>query len=78
MLSIQSLVEIAAPRDTLMSAAMIRACMRRHARTGEPCVVPPRARRRAARGERPAPEGPGRDGWRRMVEGNRDTRATHC
>lgn len=80
MLTAQQLVEIAWPHPTAMADAMLLACLRWSVRNGRPLDLPrdrPRPPRR--RGGRRAPEArPGEHvPWRRMVEGNSDSRIQH-
>lgn len=82
MLTIQTLVDIAMRYATYMSDAMIIACIQRHYATGEPLVVPSRSPI-----DVPDPLGVplGAEAgyelvegeWRRLVEGNADTRWQH-
>ena len=79
MLTAQQLVEIAWEHPTNMADAMIVACLRWSVRSGHQLDLPmhkprpPRHRGRCATEARPDEH----VRWRRMVEGNSDTRLQH-
>lgn len=76
MLTLQELADIAARYATATARAMVRACIVSAYATGEPLRID----RAASRAQRPdgGPrdiDGPDFEEWRRMCEGNRETRA---
>lgn len=73
-MTISELARIAARYFTAMADAMIRACVSKAVETGESLEVPERGHAGRRPERRPDSE-PTEDEWRRMVEGNSDTRA---
>lgn len=73
MLSLQTLVEIAARHFTAMADAMVDACVAKSVDTGEVLTIPERQSSPGPRGTRPTDE----VDWEGMVEGNSDTRWLH-
>lgn len=73
-MTINELARIAARYLTAMADAMLRACVAKAVETGEPLEVPERGHA-GHRPEKRPDAGPTDDEWRRMVEGNTDTRA---
>lgn len=71
MLDVNQLAAIASRYATLMADAMLDACMRHAAETGEKFGIPERVIA-PRRGRRPAED----VDWERMVEGNRASDAT--
>ena len=67
------LMAIALRYTTAMSDAMVDACIERHERTGEPLFEAHRRHRGRSRGARPEED----VDWRRLCEGNRESRAAH-
>lgn len=75
MLSVQQMLDIAFRHATRMADAMVAACVEWSLRAGVVLADPerPRPDRRAPRGRLPEED----VDWRRMVEGNSDSRWTH-
>lgn len=75
MLTVQEMFDIAARHMTAMADAMVAACVVWSVETGEPLAIP-----RTAREARPPAIVRPAEGvdWRRMVEGNSDTRLMHA
>lgn len=79
-MTINELVQIAARHLTAMSDAMIAACVRKALETGERLDIPARKRPTAQRGLHAAQiilDEMDDEDWRRMCEGNRESRAAH-
>lgn len=75
-MTIAELARIAARYLTSMADAMIKACVAKAVETGERLDVPERGHAER-RPERRPDGGLADDEWRRMVEGNSDTRRQH-
>lgn len=75
-MTISELARIAARYFTAMADAMIRACVAKAVETGECLEVPERGHAGHRPEKRPGCE-PTDDEWRRMCEGNSDTRQNH-
>lgn len=76
MVGVQEILDIAGKCDTAMAVAAIAACVAWSEATGTPLrmpkkVTPQKTKRRCRRRRE-------RVNWRRMVEGNSDTRMMHC
>lgn len=71
-MTLSELMAVACRHATAMADAMVEACIERAARTGEPLFAPD-DRRRRTRGARPVED----VDWRRLCEGNRESRAAH-
>ena len=74
-MGISELARIAARYFTAMADAMLHACVVKAVETGESLDVPERGHVQK-RGMRPD-DNPTDDEWRRMVEGNSDSRWSH-
>lgn len=73
-MTLSELMAVACRHATAMADAMVEACIERAARTGEPLFAPDDRRRRGRyRGARPEED----VDWRRLCEGNRESRAAH-
>ena len=74
-MTLQEMLRIALRHFTAMADAMVAACVRKAAETGEPLAIPEREAP-PRRGRRPSAE-PDARGWVLMVERNSDTRRNH-
>lgn len=74
-MTISELARIASRYFTAMADAMLHACVAKAVETGESLDVPERRHFRK-RGMRPD-DNPSDEEWRRMVEGNSDSRWNH-
>ena len=75
-MTVQEMLDIAGRCFTSMADAMIRACVDWSVRNKQPLRIPERGHAPRLAERRP-PDEPTDEEWRRLVEGNSDTRHQH-